>query len=79
MSSLSLHESASNLIYGRFLDHAIPPDAPLTGHSGNKAAVTKDGYCIEYRETLKEHYERYMRIWEKKPISYFAIGMTRGL
>ena len=36
----------------RFLDHERGPNAPLNGQNLNlRAAVTQDGYCIEYRET----------------------------
>ena len=38
-----------------------------------------EGYCIEYRESQYDHFYRYGKVWEKKPISFFAIGMERGM
>ena len=32
-----------------------------------RAAKTKDGYCIEYRETLKEHFDRIGDFLEPEP------------
>ena len=74
-----LQENVATQLYGRYLDHGRPISAPRNGPAGQRAGKTEEGYCIEYRESLKEHYDRYMAIWETKPISYFAIGMTRGL
>ena len=64
----------------RLLDHSRPPNAPMNGPPGKKAAVTKDGYCIEYRETLWQHFWRYGEIWQvKKPLGVFELGIDRGV
>ena len=43
----------------RFLDHMRGPDAPLDGKNLTlRAATTPDGYCIEHRETLRQHFLR---------------------
>ena len=36
----------------RLLSHARPRDAPMNGPAEGRAAVTKDGYCVEFRESL---------------------------
>ena len=45
LKDLSWHTS------GRNLDHARPDSAPQNGPAAGRAGKTKDGYCIEYRET----------------------------
>ena len=43
----------------RFLDHERVKDAPLDGKKiERRADVDKNGYCIEYRESLKQHVDR---------------------
>ena len=63
----------------RFLDHARSPDAPQDGPNTGKAAVTKEGFCIEYRESLQNHFDRYAAVWKKEPLGVFEIGIERGI
>ena len=66
----------------RFLDHTRGPDAPLDGKNLTlRAAVTPDGYCVEYRETLFQHFMRVALWFAKQPyrISPMQIGISRGV
>ena len=68
----------------RFLDHERPIDAPLDGKNLTaRADVTPDGYCVEYRESLKGHFNRVGQLLhnERVPrlVSDMEIGMKRGL
>ena len=43
-------------VHHRFLDHDRGTNPPLDGKDETlRAAKTKDGYCIEYRESALEH------------------------
>ena len=68
-----------DLSHGRNLDHARPEGAPQNGPAAGRAPETKEGYCIEYRESLDDHFKRYGMVWKTKPISVFEIGMDRGI
>ena len=61
------------------MDHARSAEAPQNGPVGNKAAVTAQGYCIEYREKLLDHFERYGLVWKEKPVTPSAVGFDRGI
>ena len=66
----------------RFLDHDRPVDAPLDGKDLEaRAAETKDGYCIEYRESLLSHFERIGNFMEPepKPISGWDMGWDKAI
>ena len=63
----------------RFLDHARPRDAPLDGPPDGRAAKTKDGYCIEFRETLDQHFLRYIEVGKTKPLNALEVGLDRGM
>ena len=56
MKDYLLRDLTGHVGSGRHLDHVRPLEAPQNGPVGNKAAVTADGYCIEYKETLEEHF-----------------------
>ena len=66
----------------RFLDHTRGPDAPLDGKNITlRAKVDADGYCIEYRESLRQHFMRIGNFLNNKPmpISGFQMGKDRAL
>ena len=66
----------------RFLDHDRPADAPLDGKDLSlRAAKTNDGYCIEYRETLKAHFDRIGAFLEPepKPITGWDLGWENAV
>ena len=51
----------------RFLEHSRSPSAVQNGDKSLRADVTKDGYCIEYRESLFDHYWRLGKWMNQKP------------
>ena len=52
----------------RFLDHERGVNAPLNGKNDTlRAEVTEEGYCIEYRESKMQHFERLGTWIEQKP------------
>ena len=64
------------------MDHKLRGEALLTGKDDTlRAGVTDTGFCIQYRESLFEHFDRIGRLFEKEPpiLSHMEIGMTRGL
>ena len=82
---VSLNNEASEekfLARGRQLDHKLRGEALLTGKDDTlRAGVTDTGFCIQYRESLFEHFDRIGRLFEKEPpiLSHMEIGMTRGM
>lgn len=68
--------------HGRQLDHNLDDVEKLTGTDNTlRAGKTSSGFCIEYRESLFEHFDRIGRLFEKEPplLSNLDIGMDRGM
>lgn len=54
----------------------------LTGKDDTlRAPKTAAGFCIQFRESLYEHFNRLGRLFERDPplLSNMEIGMSRGL
>ena len=69
-------------LHHRFLDHGRPRDAPNDGTDlAARAAVSKTGFCIEYRETLEEHFTRIGNFLEPepKPITGWDMGWEKAV
>lgn len=67
---------------GRRLDHTLKGEELLTGKDDTlRAAKTNSGFCIQYRETLYEHFNRLGRLFEAEPpvLTNMQVGMERGL
>ena len=66
----------------RNLDHKLNEEDKLSGKNNElRASVTSSGFCIEYRETLQQHYERVGKLYAREPplLSNMQIGMDIGL
>jgi len=81
-AGVSIDHQDKFLSKGRQLDHKIPDDERLTGADNTRrAGKTSTGFCIQYRETLFEHFDRIGSLFEKEPplLTHMEIGMDRGL
>ena len=76
------HDNKTERKQHRFLDHTRPIDAPFDGKNLTlRANVTPDGYCVEYRESLWQHFLRVGAWLNAKPmkITGWQMGKDRGL